>query len=348
MLEKIGSFLYHKVFINIYLKNNALVVYVEKRSRKGIVFSEEKIFNTITLDDDMIKYINFFIKDTPYFYVSILDSSTTQGAAPTCEQIDISKFYDRSLSKYRCFDDKWSYYTSRYDLDEIENNFSDLGLDFVFSPFIVLANFFKDKIETTLSIFLLVQDYSISLSIFDNSQLLFAQQLNIKNEFDSDDFEINEDEDEDVSIEEPQEESVDLDSIDLDDNLDDLDVFGDIEDLDSIEEIDEFADIEEELEEEDLAEKTTSNNHSNSAEHEELFDEDYQMFTAIQASIKIFYDDARYNSEFLETIYIADSIGISGDLKTYLEEEMFLSVYVRQINLSSEIAELVQVELDEI
>lgn len=344
MLDKIGAFLYHKVYVNIYISSDSWNIYIEKRNRNSLIDSESKNFNITTIDDSVIKYIKFFTKDTPYFYISILDSSSTQGAAPTCEHIEINKFYDKTLSKYGCYKNKWSYYTSKSDLDELKDNFTDIGVDFIFSPFLVLANFFKDKIDTHLSIFLLIQESSISLSVFDNSELLFAQHLNLKSEFDSEDFSIDDDTDE-ISLEEVQEESIDLDNLDVDDNLDDLDVFGDIEDLDSIEEIDEFADIDEDLEEESIKSNKDLNKHNSLSENEELFDEDYQMFASIQDSIKIFYDDEKYNSKFIESIYIADSIGISGDLKSYLEEEMFLSVYIRQINIGAEISELAQAEL---
>jgi len=344
MLDKIGSFLYHKVFVNIYIKDDSLSVYIEKKNIKGTISSEEKSFKTIMLDKDIINFISFFTKDTPYFYISLLDSSITQGAAPTCEHIDMNKFYDKALSKYGCYKNKWSYYTSKHDLDEIDNNFRDFGLDFIFSPFVILTRFFQDKIDTNLSIFLLIQESSITLSIFDNSELLFAQYLNLKSDFDDDNFSIDDDNDDEVSLDDIPEESIDLDSVDVDDALDDLDVFGDIEDLDSIEEIEEFTDIDDDLEEEIISDKKSNKNHSLS-ENEELFDEDYQMFTAIQSSIKIFYEDERYNSKFIESIYIADSIGVSGDLKSYLEEEMFLSVFIRQINLGSEISELAQAEI---
>jgi len=345
MLDKIGSFLYHKVFVNIYIKDDSINIYVEKNSSKTLVLSDEKNFKTNTVDENIINYINSFTKDTPYFYISILDPSTTQGAAPTCEHIEIDKFYDKALSKYGCYKNKWSYYTSKYDLDEVNSNFREIGLDFIFSPFIILANFFQDKIDSNLSIFLLIQESSIALSIFDNSNLLFAQYLNLKNEFESESFSIDDDNDDEITLDEVQEESIDLDSVDVDDSLDDLDVFGDIEDLDSIEEIDEFTDVDDELEEEDIALKNHSNKNHSLSESEELFDEDYQMFSAVQGSIKTFYEDEKYNSEFIESIYIADSIGVSGDLKSYLEEEIFLNVYIRQIDLGSEISKLAQVEL---
>ena len=47
----------------------------------------------------------------------------------------------------------------------------------------------------------------------------------------------------------------------------------------------------------------------------------------------------------MESVYIADGVGVSEDLKRFLEEEMFLSVYVRKMDLSMQICELAKGEL---
>jgi len=130
-------------------------------------------------------------------------------------------------------------------------------------------------------------------------------------------------------------ESIDLDNIDAMDSLED---FGDIEDLDSFDDIDEFAEPEEQK---DLME----NDSEAPVEAVEGFNEDYHRFSLIQSSINDFYKDSKYNSKFVEDIYIADAVGVSGDLKRYLEEEMFLNVFVRQLDLPSELCEIAKAEL---
>ncbi len=75
------------------------------------------------------------------------------------------------------------------------------------------------------------------------------------------------------------------------------------------------------------------------------FDEDYQRFLLIHSSLGHYYSDEKYDSQFIESVYIADSIGVGDDLSRYLEEEMFLNVYIRKIDLGYEIAQLVKMEL---
>jgi hypothetical protein len=127
-------------------------------------------------------------------------------------------------------------------------------------------------------------------------------------------------------------EVMDSDAIDLDD-------FSGIEDLDLLEEIDEFSefqDIEEEFHE---AEKPMIESGGDSN------NEDYQRFSLIQASLGHFYEDKRYDGAFVENVYIADGVGVSNDLKYYLEEEMFLNVYIKHLDIPMEVCSLAKEEI---
>ena len=155
----------------------------------------------------------------------------------------------------------------------------------------------------------------------------------------SDSLVIEEAEVEDVILDE--EDSIDLDDIDSIDDIDALDSFGDIEDLDSIDELDEFddtKDIEEELAESEDSEEFP-------IEESGELNEDYQRFSLIQSAVNHFYKSEKFESEFIENIYVGDGIGVSRDLKKYLEEEMFLNVYIRHVDLCAELCDITKMEL---
>ena len=330
------KFLYNKIFVNIVVDRSKSTVYIETVSKKEVISSVEEVFETTTINKKMQEFIASNISESPYNYISLLDISTLQGVVPTCEKNRLSYYSsDVESSEYRCIDNGWSCYTSKDELYMLEEKYQKIGLDFVFSPFIVLSHFFKDKIDAEMSLYILVEDNYISLSIFDKSILVFAKHLDLEHHKDSHEMVVYEEDDEEL-----EDDSIDLEEIDAIDDIDLFDDFGDIEDLDSIEDIDEFSeskDIEEEFHQE--LEKTSIEN------EEDGFNEDYQRFALIQSSVNHFYKDERYASEFIESIYVADGIGVSSDLKRYLEEEMFLSVYIRQINLASSICELSRLEL---
>ncbi len=338
--------LYLKILVNIVIANSKTTVYIETLNKKNILNAEEVAFDTKYLSSKMYEYILSFTKESPFFYISILDTSKAQGAIPTCSKQQVNSFQDLSSSEYKCYDNKWSYYTSKSDIYSIEKVYEKIGVDFIFSPFVVLANFFKDKIQTHMAMYILIEEESLSLSVFKNSELLYAEYLDISLELDRNELLIEDADLSDINLEEDDDSSIDLDSIDLDDidsidDIDELDDFGDIENLDSIEEMNEFndtKDIEEELAENEDQEDFPSPNSDG-------INEDYQRFVMIQASISDFYKNDKFDSEFIENGYIADSVGVSSDLKKYLEEEMFLNVYVRHIDLSAEVCEIAKMEL---
>jgi len=335
MLGKFFESLYNKVFVNIVVNSSTTDVYIEIHAQRGAVENIEDSFNTTKMSEEMLEFITSYTGESPFFYISVLDMSPSQGAIPTCSKNRLSYYYDVSASEYKCHNKKWTYYTSKSDLYDIERKYKDVGVDFVFSPFSVLANFFKDKINSHLAMYILIQEEFISLSVFDNSELLFAQYLNMEHSHESEDLLMYEN-DEELDLDD----GIDLEDIDVEDSDNPFDDFGDIEDLDTLEEIEEFSenkDVEEEFYQEEEEELSDSN--------EDGFNDDYQRFRLIQSSVNHFYKDDKYESKFIENVYIADCVGISSDLKRYLEEEMFLNVYVRHVELAAEVSELATLEV---
>ena len=340
MLDNFFESLYNKVLVNIVVKRASTDIYIEIRSKSALVDSCQESFDSITLEESMVDFIKSYTKESPFFYITVLDMSDVQGAAPTCAKNRLEFYYDVHASEHKCYDNKWTYYTSKTDLYAIEKAYKKVGVDYIYSPFAMLANFFKDKVETTMAMYILIQDSFISLSVFDSGELLYAEHLDMQTSGESDDEmlsqEITPASEDDLNIQE----SIDLEDVDVVDDMEDLDDFGDIEDLDSLEEIDEFSehqDIEEEFYEAD--EPVIESDDSS-------FNEDYQRYSLIHTSLGHYYNDEKYKSQFIENVYIADGVGVSGDLKRYLEEEMFLNVYIRHLNLPMELSELAKMELD--
>jgi len=339
VLSKILESLYLKVIVSIVVERKRTLVHIELCSKKGIIDEVSTEFNTTMLNDKMYDFISEYIKESPYFYISILDTSIVQGALPTCEKNKLEDYYDLSMSKYKCFDEKWIFYTAKNDIYQIEREYEEIGVDMIFSPFVILANFFKDKIDNNLAMYVLVQDGFISVAIFENAQLIYAQHLDMLAGDESEDILLEDDMDDDIDLD--LDGGIDLEDIDVEEgDIDSIDEFGDIEDLDSLEDIDEFSDnkdVEEELQE--------INTSLPEDEDNEAFNEDYQRFSMLQLAISRFYTDNKYESKFIENVYIADCVGVTNDLKKYLEEEMFFNVYVRQADLPAEVCELAKVEL---
>jgi len=328
--------LYNQIYINIIASNKKTIIYVEEVGINGSSQNTEEVFET-----SQKQKINAFllqnIKKSPIYYISLLDNSLAQGATPTCSSKDIAQFCDMGVVNHICYTKQWGYYTSKLDILELKNYYKVTGLDFIFSPFLLLVNFFKDKIAGELSLYVLIGIDSITLSIFKDSELFFAEAIDMQNQNEfQDELGIVDEEniEEDLSLDDS---GINLDDIGADDEeMDSLDDFDDIEDLDTFDEMDEFA----EDENEEISEVVMPD----LSDGESSFGEDYHRFSLIQSAINKFYKDDRFSSDFIQQIYIADSIGINSELKKFLEEEMFLNVVIRKIDLPMEVCELAKAE----
>ena len=331
MFGKIFEALYIKIFVNIVSKRSSTVVYIEKHSRKALLSSVEKEFKTLECDENIYEFIAMHIAESPYFYISVLDVAPSQGALPTCSKERIKFYADIDNGEYKCVNN-WTYYTERENIVAIKKRYACVGVDYIFSPFTILSYFFKDKIEATVAMYILVQENFLTLAIFENSQLLYAHHLNMMTKDDFDGMGLEDDnEGEDLLL--------DDEIATLDDDTTELEDFANIEDLDSLEDIDEFSDAD------DIDESLLESSDAVEESDDNKFKEDYQRFTLIQASVGEFYKDVRFESRFIENVYVADSVGVTSDFKKYLEEEMFFNVYIRRLDLPLEVCELAKREL---
>lgn len=333
MISGLLQSLYTKVFINIVVGNLKTFIYVEVCSKKSVLKNFHKNFDTTSMNPKIQEFIQPFIKESPFYYISILDNSASQGAAPTCLVSEMNKFFDAHSAEHRCFLNNWTYYTSEYDLEAIKHTYRSIGIDFIFSPFVMLAKFYNDKIEKSLAIFVLIEESYLSFTVFDNSKLLYAEYLSMQHHKDSDELMIDSSQDDTFELE-----GINLEEVDLDNDSMVFDDFANIEELDDSDTLDEFSQADEPLA---VDEKPTDISNSG-------FNEDYQRFSLIKSALSTFYKDPKYESKFIETIYIADGAGVSGDLKNYLEEELYLGVHIRKIDLGLFLCELTKAELNEI
>ena len=327
------GFIYTKVFINIVIENFTAMVYIEVCSARGkLIDSVEKSFDISQDKERMYNFIKLYKKESPFHYISILDQSLSQGAAPTCKANNIDHHYRDNKIKIMCYSKDLSFYTLEKNLDFIKNEYKEIGIDFIFSPFLIIREFFKDKIESTMAMFVLIESSYISLAIFENSKLLFAKYMSAGYLNDESDMlysgQLLEDESEDLSL--------DMGEIDLSE-VSFAEEYTNIENLDESDDIDEFSD---EKDEEKVVAPTSGQKTPLSG-----FGEDYQRFKSIQESLNVFYKDEKYDSKFIENIYIADVVGLNNELKGYLEDEMFLNVFVRKIDLSQEICKIAKMEV---
>jgi len=364
LIDKFFQLLYDTIFISITKTSEQIEIYTEVYFKKTLKASETKLFtlNQSFKKELLLGYIEELMQDSPYAYITLLDDSSTQGAIITCEHSKMKLFTQVENAKTLCVDEnRWGVYTDVVTLYEQEKSLEPLFVDFIFSPFILLYEFYKDKIQTqSLGMYLLVLEEGIALSIFRDRDLLFAEYINTQKEEEELALESTIDA-EDALLEEEMIDSIDLEDIDIDESLDELDdLSSSLEDLDSLESIEELdaldafddpATLEEQLEEnleeiEEFGEHEEENfSEEDTLKRQEQSTQDYYRFTLIQTALKRYYEDDLYESDFIEQIYVADTISLSKDFKRYIQEELFANVIIRKMELSLELNALARKEL---
>ncbi|RUM65545.1 MAG: hypothetical protein DSZ03_02585 [Sulfurimonas sp.] len=325
--------LYAKVYVVIIVLKEKVDVSIMTVHGDGSTVSRAE-FELSQIASELQQYVHDAIAETPFFYVGVLNSGINQGAIPTCHRHNAQKYADLSLAKTLCIRGSYMLYSSKYELDAIEKMFQGFGVDFIFSPLTLLERIYKDKIETKAQLYVLIYEEYLAMAVFQHATLLFASFDHVDSG--SSDTNFDDKEDDEAVVFDLDKEHED-DGINIDD-LDALDNLPDLEDLDAIQELEDFTD---EIPDSLLANDTPADEGMQViAPSLEDFGISYQHFLLIQKRLESYYKDATYHSEFIETVFIADANNSSDDLKRFLEEELFLNVVVRHVNIPDELLAL--------
>lgn len=341
ILSKIIHRLYLKIYISIVASTSKTDICVHTLKGEKLIDAFFETFQGSEVTEEMLSYVQSFVAETPFYYISLLDNSINQGAMFGCKGEGNFKNFNPETSQLIC-NKGWSSYTSKVDLINLEKKYHSFGLDFIFSPYSVLESFFEDKIEMQATLFVLVQEDSMTVAIFENSVLKYSEFINMRNEKMDESLSLIEDNRDELNFDIDDESAVNLEEIDVDNEFENLDDFTDIEDLDEVDELEDFTEVK--VEKPKQHQESFSLN-ENEEENLTAFNEGYRRFSMIQTSLNRFYTDERYEKKFIESIYIAAACDVQNDLKNYLEEELFLKVYVRQIDLCEEMFDLAKREI---
>lgn len=336
------EWLYRKIFIAIVSDGGIFDVRFVALKQKKLLEKEGKRFEGEKAFEEMTKYVHKKIDETPFFYVSLLNPTPDQGAIEGCTLHEID--HELSGAKTLCRNHKWLLYSSLKEIESLKKRFSEIGMDYLFSPFSIIEHFFQDKIGTGFALYALAQKDSFSVALFEEGKLEYAHHYPLHQPLsevvDNDKNTIGFS----VGVEEMEyEKGINLDNIE---NLDDLDIIDELDDLSDIEDLDELEEIDDFSEDEPtLEEKRSSLPSANEIKNEmDRFGDDYTRFELVQKTLERFYASEQCRNRFVETVYIADAHGTLGELKHYLEEELFLNVLIRRIDVGDEVIALAMSE----
>ena len=337
---------FQKIFISIMPVDDGHKVLCVSVKNNKILFREEHHFVGEVPSNTMNRYILNKIEVTPFFYISTLHLHSNQGAYEGCARPSAHFHHDVVGISTLKRNDLWTQYAQEEELHSLKNRYSVVGLDFIFSPFSMIEFYFADKIPSTFALYAFGGVGFLAVAIFDAGKLEYAHYYTTKNMPQKDENEG------DLSfghdVEENTKTPIELDDIegleDLD-ILEDLDSFSDIESLDDLDEVSEFS--EDTTVSEDI--RHALNKRVDSSKHTiDNLGEEYEKFEFIQKTLERFYASVQCKNRFIETVCIAD-IDLGGDdLKRYLEEELFVNVLVRRVDVCDGIHGLAMAEVEQL
>lgn len=342
MLER----LFQKIFVSIVPVADGHEVLSVALKNKKVLYKEKRHFEGAEPSNAMNRYIQEVIDPSPIYYISTINTQPHQGAHEGCLNKGKTQHSDDTKVSEVCRNKKWSLYASLDDLHALTYEYHTVGLDFIFSPFSILEHSFADKLKDTFALYAFSMPGLFTVAIFQGDKLEYAHHYSDKKSPGQEDVleasamnfasHLEEEEDESDGL-------IHLDDIegleDLD-IIDDLDSLSDIDDLNELEEVHEFSEDMPTSEEKRLGREHSfaiKGNMDSSAE-------DYQRFGYVQKTLNQFYGMPECRNRFIETVCIADSQGGSEELKRYLEEELFLNVLVRKVDVIETISALAILE----
>ena len=289
------------------------------------------------LEKSVENYLIALQEEYMFVYVAFFLGSMGQGAF---EGIGKSAFTKHNVDSENVFsvttNNQWSAYASYIEIKWAKNLFSEVGLDLIFSPFIVLNDFVvSQKLKNKPTCYLLNSQDSFCVVIMHEKKLHFGAFFKTQSDTSFtqttpvSDWE-NEEKEEGVT------ELGDLSAMEEedDDTMSDLSDLGDIDDIRSI---DSFSDMDDSKTLGHFQGIDTVKREDTSLE---LYGRDLLVYKYLKSSLEEYYHNPLYDSTFIEEIIIFDGYEVSSDLIRQLEDDLMMDVEIHKVDISDRMCDL--------
>lgn len=342
---------FSNLFVSIVSKENSYVVFSKVIKNGKLRTKFEKVFdaksNRDTIDAKLEKYLISLQEQYNFSYISLLLDSMGQGAINGVEAQDFEKFsVDLKNVKTVKFKN-WSAYASFIDINWANKIYGNVGLDFIYSPFVVLYYLLSQhRPQKNVVLYMLNQQDSVTLSIYKDGILSFGvfskmtedanlDELNMVDDWEEEEEEKNIVDDADLLQNNDQDEEEefsaleDLTSFDADDVKTRDNTFLDMADETKVDYNNQVVDDE----------KTAVDDYIDMSDIE-LYGRDIKIYKFINRALREYYGNALYESDFISKMIIFDGYDMSQEILQSIENELFLSLEMYKINVSEIVCDI--------
>ncbi|MFQ6341898.1 clan AA aspartic protease [Campylobacter sp. VTCC 70190] len=302
-----------QLFISIILeeKKNTLKASIYRGNK--LISSNEKTFDK---SENLLEYVKNLSRPFLFYHTALFLNANEQGLIPSTNTQDNTK----KMSVKHLLLNNALIYTATEHIEYYSELFETYkGLDFLYSPFALLYYKIQEEKQSDDKILLygLKQEQILVIIIARGRDILYG------------DFKIFEQE---LSLEfEPEENEK------IQDNQNDTEVS-----LDNFNEVldDKFNQLDQENNDENLA-----NDDNFNLDELGQFSNDMELCRYIIANIEKFYNDDKYAGVFINDILLYSQSDINRSAIDFLENETFLEIKTKQINILELMIELMRKEL---
>ncbi|ACZ11468.1 hypothetical protein Sdel_0431 [Sulfurospirillum deleyianum DSM 6946] len=340
---------FQNLFVSIVLHETECLLYCKVFKNGKIEKSFTKSFlltpPTEALDKAIENYLVELQDEYRFVYVALLLSTLGQGAIEGTQSVDFNKHHvDISSVHSVSFAKQWSAYASYIEIKWAKNLFSDVGLDLIYSPFVVLNDFIvNEKLRSKPTCYILNCHDFFVIGVFEGKQLHFGAFFKTQSDTSfshTDDVSDWEHEEQEMGLASDEEmPELQIEKEDKSEESEELGEFGELselEDIDALPNGDTFSDVDtrtlghfsglDALKEEDIS--------------LELYGRDLLVYKYLKSALEEYYHNPLYVSQFIEEIVIFDGYEISSDFIRQIQDELMMSVEVHKVNVGERICDI--------
>lgn len=171
--------LYQKVIISVDVGKNTCRLTTSYS--KSSIPREERIFKTINgdLPIEAAKYIRHIKRKYPYSYIATMSRDKNQGLVNGSNMKSFENF-DMNVNAFTIMliNKKWFVYIAKDALAENKANFIKAGgIDFIFSPFLLMFERVKTRLNEHKKLYILQEKDSCALLIADRNEVYFGNYI---------------------------------------------------------------------------------------------------------------------------------------------------------------------------
>lgn len=323
------------VLIGVNLDAKICVLKIVVMKNKTIKSSLTKEFKIVDkeLPVEAAKLIASYKRRYPFTYLSAISKTYNQGLAHCSKKTDLLKFgVNAKTSKIIEMPHQWLFYIQQLAVDENRVKFiRALGLDYLFSPFILVYENVKKTLTKEMQLFVLQERGSVTLFVADEKSVYFGGFFMMESGLDSSG--------------EDQNTMVEVHSLKEMKNLDTV-----IGSIDELNEIGELEDLDEDLIRKEFMPEEIDSQKAQEAEisHlEELRDlaRASNATEILKHSINEFYSNEVYSARFIEKIVILDTYGITEQAIEHIRGNLMLDIEIRSLSIPDALIELAKAEM---